>query len=53
MNTEIKACPTIREASGLAYSSRNNRLSTAQRVEAEQFAKIFHQKNPANTLSKN
>ncbi|OEH46993.1 Pantothenate synthetase [Legionella parisiensis] len=25
MDTEIKACPTIREASGLAYSSRNNR----------------------------
>lgn len=43
MNVEVKACPTVRETSGLAYSSRNNRLNEEQRLLAEQFAKIFHQ----------
>jgi pantoate--beta-alanine ligase len=41
MNVEIKVCPTIREASGLAYSSRNNRLTPDQRLLAEKFAGIF------------
>lgn len=44
MNVEIKSCPTIREASGLAFSSRNNRLSAQQKALAEKFAQIFHQK---------
>jgi pantoate--beta-alanine ligase len=43
MPIDIVPCPTIREASGLAYSSRNNRLNKEQRILAEQFAKIFHQ----------
>ena len=43
MDTAITLCPTIREASGLACSSRNNRLSLSQRHKAEQFAQIFHQ----------
>ena len=43
MDVEIKACPTIREASNLAYSSRNNRLTQEQRLIANQFARIFHQ----------
>lgn len=43
MNIEIKSCPTIREASGLAYSSRNNRLTAEQKILAEEFAKLFHQ----------
>ena len=43
LDTQIIVCPTIREASGLAFSSRNTRLSPQQRVVAEQFAKIFHQ----------
>lgn len=43
MDVEIKACPTIRETSNLAYSSRNNRLSKEQRLIADQFARIFHQ----------
>lgn len=50
MNVEIKACPTIREASGLAYSSRNNRLNASQRLEAEKFAKAFHQDKPCEQL---
>ncbi|ASQ44887.1 pantoate--beta-alanine ligase [Legionella clemsonensis] len=43
MEIEIEACPTIREKSGLAFSSRNNRLTAQQRLEAETFASIFHQ----------
>lgn len=50
MNVVIKACPTIREKSGLAYSSRNNRLSPEQRPIAEQFAVIFHQPKSCETL---
>ncbi|MBN9227610.1 MULTISPECIES: pantoate--beta-alanine ligase [Legionella] len=44
MDIEIKACPTIRESSGLAYSSRNNRLDGAQKALAEEFAALFQQK---------
>lgn len=43
MNVEIKACPTIREASQLPFSSRNQRLSVEQRALADDFARIFHQ----------
>jgi pantoate--beta-alanine ligase len=50
MNIEVKACPTIREESGLAYSSRNNRLSPSQRLEAEQFARTFHQVNDCEQI---
>ena len=42
LNTEIKVCPTVRENSGLAYSSRNNLLTPAQKILATQFAQIFH-----------
>lgn len=43
LNSDIIACPTIRENSNLAYSSRNNRLSAQQKKKAEQFAQLFHQ----------
>ncbi len=43
MNINIKGCPTIREHSGLAYSSRNNRLSSTQKILADKFAQLFHQ----------
>jgi pantoate--beta-alanine ligase len=41
MAIDVIACPTLREASGLAYSSRNSRLSKTAREKAEQFAHIF------------
>lgn len=44
MDIEIKVCPTIREASGLAYSSRNNRLNKEQKTLAEEFAALFQTK---------
>lgn len=44
LGIQVKACPTVRELSGLAYSSRNNRLNKEQRILAEKFAQIFHQK---------
>lgn len=44
LDIDIKSCPTIRETSGLAFSSRNNRLTPVQRQLAEQFATIFHKK---------
>ncbi|KTD14622.1 pantothenate synthetase [Legionella gratiana] len=43
LDVEIKVCPTIRESSGLAYSSRNNRLSSEQKSIAEEFAQLFQQ----------
>lgn len=43
LDTEVILCPTIREASGLAYSSRNTRLNREERILAEKFAEIFHQ----------
>lgn len=45
MDVTIKACPTIREASGLACSSRNNRLSPEQKALAEGFALLFQQRD--------
>ncbi len=50
MNIEVIACPTVREASGLAYSSRNGRLNAEQRTLAEQFARIFHQPIPIEKI---
>ena len=43
MDTEVIGCPIIREESGLACSSRNNRLNNDEKKLAEQFASIFHQ----------
>jgi len=42
LDIEIKACPIVREPSGLAYSSRNTRLTHEGRKQAEAFAHIFH-----------
>lgn len=43
LDIDVQLCPTIREASGLAYSSRNNRLNPEERKLAEKFATVFHQ----------
>ncbi|WP_131782622.1 pantoate--beta-alanine ligase [Legionella gresilensis] len=50
MPVSIKICPTIREASQLAYSSRNNLLTANERELAERFATLFHQDKPYNEI---
>ncbi len=40
--TKIISCPIIREASGLACSSRNTRLSVKERKLADKYAQLFH-----------
>lgn len=52
LDIEIIPCPTIREESGLAFSSRNNRLSPEERRLAEQFARLFHQEPLSSVISK-
>lgn len=42
-NVEIVSCPTIREADGLAMSSRNTRLSPEQRAKAPMIYQILQQ----------
>ena len=39
--TRIVACPTVRESDGLAMSSRNQRLNTAQRELAKHWARLL------------
>lgn len=41
VKTEIVACPTVRESDGLAMSSRNTRLSPAQRALAPKFHAVL------------
>jgi len=38
---DVISCPTLREPSGLAYSSRNSRLSVKGREKAAMFAHLF------------
>jgi pantoate ligase/cytidylate kinase len=58
---EIRACPTVREDSGLAYSSRNQYLSSEEKEQALVLSRsllraeeAFRQgeKNPANLVAK-
>lgn len=41
MKTRIHLCPTVREEDGLAMSSRNTRLTPAQRLLAREFPRIL------------
>ena len=41
LDVEVVAVPTVREADGLAMSSRNARLSPAQRSQAQSFPQIL------------
>ncbi len=43
LEVEVLACPTLREADGLAMSSRNVRLSSSDRERAPMFAKILRE----------
>lgn len=52
MGIEIIPCPTIREESGLAFSSRNNRLMPEQRQLANAFAQCFHQPLSSDEITK-
>jgi pantoate--beta-alanine ligase len=50
LDTEIIPCPTIRDTSGLAFSSRNNRLTPQDRALADKFAEIFHKNQSCDTI---
>lgn len=45
LKTRIVGCPTVREADGLAMSSRNTRLSPGEREKAAFFAKVLSTKS--------
>jgi pantoate--beta-alanine ligase len=50
--TAIVACPTVRETDGLAVSSRNQRLSPAQRQRAASFYQILSSAPTADAASR-
>jgi pantoate--beta-alanine ligase len=44
MDVKIIACSTVRDANGLALSSRNSKLSTTQYIMAVNFPRLLHAK---------
>lgn len=46
VQTEIMLCPTVRESSGLPFSSRNMKLSTHERQLIETFYEFFYRHRP-------
>jgi pantoate--beta-alanine ligase len=53
LNTQIKSCPTTREADGLAMSSRNLRLGVSERELAPQFYQILKQRCSLEEIEQN
>ena len=49
---EIVACPTVRDADGLALSSRNRRLSPKARAQAAAFPRILREASDAQTAAR-
>jgi pantoate--beta-alanine ligase len=52
LDTDVILCPTIRESSGLACSSRNSRLNPEERMLADKFAEIFHQSKSCEAIKR-
>jgi pantoate--beta-alanine ligase len=52
LRSKIELCTTVREDSGLALSSRNNRLDTDQKLRARQFAQAFLNYKDKKTFEK-
>lgn len=50
LNTEIVACPTVREVDGLALSSRNSRLNAGQRKKATVFAQLLKENKTLESI---
>jgi pantoate--beta-alanine ligase len=48
LSIEIAMCPTIREISGLPFSSRNSRLTLDQKILAEAASQMIRSVNQAN-----
>ena len=51
LTVEIVACPIVREASGLALSSRNKRLSDAERTTAANIYRILRESTALKTTN--
>lgn len=51
INTEIIACPTVRDQKGLALSSRNTRLTPEQYLTALHFPKALNSQTSLETIS--
>ena len=51
MDTEVVPCPTVRDHDGLAFSSRNLRLSDSERELAAQFPSILRQRLPLTEVT--
>jgi pantoate--beta-alanine ligase len=51
VDTEIVACPTVRDENGLALSSRNNRLTPEQYQLARRFPQLLNSENSVTEIS--